>query len=353
MAAPADYLDAADLKNALSGGLIREDVLDEIFDISDIPTPFLDSIGTDTHDNPYSEWTEDVLDAPDLTNARVSGSDNPGTNNAKAGTRSGNHSQISTKKVEVTTRVQNTDNIGRSDEMGYQSGRRLQELRRDIEAISLSNQASVQDDNNATAGKSGGFGAILKTNDSFGAGGASGGFNTGTKLIAAPTVGNARAMTFTMVRDQIEATYLLGAQPSMLMAVPGLTKRLGTFLISAASTGVAAQPVANISGTAPTSQVAQGYVDAFKTDFGFLMQIIPNRLQQTYTSADATQVTNVFGYDPQYLRLSVMGGWETMPLAKLGLSDRKLMVVDWMLKCMVEKAHFVVRDINPTLAVTA
>ncbi len=324
-------------------------MLDEIFDISDIPTPFLDSIGGDTHDNPYSEWTEDVLDAPDLTNARVSGSDNPGTNNAKVGTRSGNFSQISTKKVEVTTRAQNTDNIGRSDEMGYQSGRRLQELRRDVEAISLSNQASVSDDNNTTAGKSAGFGAIIKTNDSFGAGGASGGFNTTTKLTAAPTVGNARALTWTMVRDQIEAVYMLGAQPTQLMSVPGVTKRLGAYLLGS---GIVAQPTANVSGTSAVAQVAQGYVDAFKTDFGFLMQMVPNRLQQTYTSADATQVANVYGYDPQYLALSVMGGWETMPLAKLGLSDRKLMAVDWLLKCMVEKAHFAIRDINPTLAVT-
>jgi hypothetical protein len=352
MAAPADYLDAADLKNALSGGLIREDVLDEIFDISDIPTPFLDSIGTDTHDNPYTEWTEDVLDVPDLTNARVSGSDNPGTNNAKVGTRSGNHSQISTKKVEVTTRVQNTDNIGRSDEMGYQSGRRLQELRRDQEAIALSNQASVQDDNNATAGKSAGLGAILATNDLFGAGGASGGFNTGTKLVAAPTPGTGRALSWTYIRDMVEATYLLGAMPTQLMSVPQITKRIGSFLIANATTAAVATPTSNISGTAPTSQVAQGYVDAFKTGFGFLMQIVPNRLQQTYLST-ATPVANVYGYDPEYIRLSLMGGYETMPLAKLGLSDRKLMVADWTLKVMVEKAHFVVRDILPTSAVVA
>jgi hypothetical protein len=39
MAAPADYLDVSDLKAVLAGGLIREDVAQDIFDISDIPTP--------------------------------------------------------------------------------------------------------------------------------------------------------------------------------------------------------------------------------------------------------------------------------------------------------------------------
>src|ERR1041385_2583257 len=159
MAAPADYLDVSDLKSVAAGGLVREDVLDQIFDISDIPTPFLDMIGTDGYDNPYSEWTEDKLAAPDTANKKVSGSDITSADN-KASTanakRVGNHAQISTKPVMVTDRTQSTDQIGRSDEMGYQTARRLQETRGDVEAIALSGQASVQDDNNATAGQSAG-----------------------------------------------------------------------------------------------------------------------------------------------------------------------------------------------------
>jgi hypothetical protein len=142
------------LKSVTSGGLIREDVLDQIFDISDIPTPFLDMIGTDPFDNSYSEWTEDKLAAPNTANAVVSGSDiassqnNANVTNAK---RVGNQAQISIKAVMVTSRGQATDSIGRSDEMGFQTARRLQELRRDVEAIALSAQGSVADDNNANS----------------------------------------------------------------------------------------------------------------------------------------------------------------------------------------------------------
>src|ERR1044072_3348482 len=128
MAAPADYLDVSALKNVAAGGLVREDVLDEIFDCSDIPTVFLDMIGTDGFTNSYSEWTEDKLAVPDLTNKKISGSDIASTDNKASlanAKRVGNHAQISTKPVMVTTRGQATNSIGRSDEMGYQTARRL------------------------------------------------------------------------------------------------------------------------------------------------------------------------------------------------------------------------------------
>lgn len=346
MAAPADYLDTKDLKDVQAGGLVREDVLAKIFDISDIPTPFLDMVGEGSFSNSYSEWIDDQLAAPNLNNAVVSGSDiNPVT--TATGARVGNHAQISTKGVSVTERVQHTDNIGRSDEMGYQTARRLQELRRDVEAIALSTQASVADDNNATAGKSAGLSAWIKTNDSFGATGASGGFNNGTKLVDAPTSGTARAGTYTMIRDQIEAVYLLGGNPTTLMSVPQITKRFSSFLFT---TPDAATPTANVSGTEPASQVSQGYIDVFRTDFGFTVKIVPNRLQQAYGGGAKA---DVFLIDPEHVQVAYLYGYKVEPLAKLGLSHRKVLSVDWMLKCLLERAHAVIRDLTPTAAWTA
>jgi hypothetical protein len=347
-AAPADYLDTADLKSVTAGGLIREDVLDNIFDCSDIGTPFLDMIGTDGFENSYSEWTEDALIAPNTANASISGADAASANNNANVTnakRVGNQAQISTKLVWVTTRGQATTSIGRSDEMGYQTARRLQELRRDVEAIALSPQASVADDNNATAGKTGGMDAWLKTNVTTGATGAVGGFNTGTKLVVAPTNGTKAALTWAMVSTQIENVYNLGGNPTVLMSVPGMTKRIGQYLIG---TPLSAKATQNIQGSGDgVSQTAQMYVDAFKTDFGFMMQLIPNRLQQLYTTA-----ATVFGIDPRFWKLGLLYGWKVEPLGKVGLSDRKMLHVDWMLKAYLERANFSIRDRDPTLAVT-
>lgn len=357
-AAPADYLDVSDLKSVAAGGLVREDVLDEIFDISDIPTVFLDMIGTDGFSNPYSEWTEDKLAAPSLTNRRVSGSDVASTDNDATnanGKRVGNHAQISTKEVMVTERSQNVDVIGRSDEMGYQTSQRLIELRRDVEAICTSQgQASVQDDNNATPGQSATLGSWITTNKDLGVGGAVPGFQTGTKLVTAQTAGAERALTFALIRTQIENVYTLGGNPTVLMSVPGVTKRLAEYLFT---TPNAAAPTANVNGTgAGVAQVSQGYIDTFKTDFGTLMQIVPNRLQQTYLSIGGDpdpQVANVYGLDPRFWRLGLLYGWKVEPLAKLGLSHRKMLHVDWMLKAFLERANFLIADIDPTLAVTA
>lgn len=349
-ATPSDYLDVSDLKAVLSGGLIREDVLDQIFDISDIPTPFLDMIGTDGFTNSYSEWTEDKLVAPTTTNKIVSGSDaNSANNNANVtnAKRVGNHAQISTKLVMVTERGQAVTSIGRSDEMGYQTARRLQELRRDVEAAALSINASVLDDGVAVAGQSAGLSAWMVTNTSIGATGANGGFQTGTKLVTTRTPGTKRALSFAFISTQIENVYNLGGMTDTLMSVPGVTKRLGQFLLTTANS---AKPTQNIQGTGDgVSQTAQMYVDAFKTDFGFFMKIIPNRLQQNYGAAQA----DVFGLDTRFIKLALLYGWKVDALAKVGLSFRKMLHVDWMLKLTLERAQFIVADIDPTVAVTA
>lgn len=351
MAVPSDYLDTADLKGVLAGGLIREDVLNEIFDISDIPTPFLDMIAADSFENSYSEWTEDKLIAPVITNAAVSGRDivstdnNANVTNAK---RLGNHAQISFKTVQVTTRGQATGQIGRSDEMGYQTARRLQELRRDVEAIALGFQASVQDDNNATAGKSAGLAAWLTSNINMGATAVAGGFVTGTKLVTARTPGTGRALSFAFISTQIENVYTLGGMPTICMSVPGVTKRLAQFLFT---TVYSAKPTQNVDGTGNgVNQTSQGFIDSFKTDFGFFMQIVPNRLQQSYTGAT---LADLFLIDPRYLKLSTLYGWKVEPLAKVGLSDRKLLSVDWMLKVLLERAHCMISDLTITATVTA
>ena len=57
--AASDYWDSQDLKAVAAGGLVREDVMDKIWDISSIPLPFMDNVREDSHDNSYCEWTQD------------------------------------------------------------------------------------------------------------------------------------------------------------------------------------------------------------------------------------------------------------------------------------------------------
>jgi hypothetical protein len=166
--ATADYWSSADLKAIDFGGLINEDVMQQIMDISSISLPFTSSFGSGSVKNSYYEWTIDELADPDTTNAKVDGQDTESLNDAKGGSRVGNHAQISTKNVIVTTRARQSDSIGTSDELAKQVMRRNEELRRDVEAIMLTEQGSQADDGDTTPGLSAGLSAWLETNTNFG-----------------------------------------------------------------------------------------------------------------------------------------------------------------------------------------
>jgi len=337
-------LDSADLKAVGYKGLINEDVMQQIWDISKIPLPFTDMIGTETCKNSYKEWTTDELAAPKIDNAVVDGADASG-NDTKTGARVGNHCQISTKVVRVSTRAQESDVIGRSNELIYQVMRRQQELKRDVEAIALGRQASAADDGNTTPGHSAGLAAWLVTNDYRGAGGSAAGFSNGT--VAAPVAGTARALSETMVRDCVQAVYTQGGDPTVLMSTPGVIRKFSEYLFS--SSARVATLMAD-QGKSDMPAVALGTVNVFVTDFGKL-DLVPNRLQQLIDLS--TDTADVYVLDPQYLSFGYLHGYRTEPLAKTGLSDVRQIAVDWTLIVHTEKAHGIIADIDPTLAVVA
>jgi hypothetical protein len=154
-------IDAFNLKSIETGGVIHEDVMDKIFDISRIPLPFTDLVGSTKHKNERFDWVVDELNAPDLTNQRVDGQD-AGDLVAITGGRVGNHSQISDKVIAVSYRADASDTIGRAKELAYRLTRANQEIRRDVEAAALFNQASVPG-TDAVAGVTGGLPTWIET----------------------------------------------------------------------------------------------------------------------------------------------------------------------------------------------
>jgi hypothetical protein len=348
-------LDAATLKGVVRGGLIREDVMNQIWDISKIPLPFTDAIGTETSGNPYKEWTTDALAAPNLTNAVIDGSDASG-NNTVTGLRVGNHHQISTKVVRTSFRADSSNVIGRTKELSYQMMRRQQELRRDVEAIALTNQASFADTGSA-AGNAGGLPSWLTTNFSAGATGAIGGFQS-SGVTLKRTYGTARALTETLVRDAVQSVYSQGGDPTIMMSVPGVIRRFSEYLFTS-SARVAT--LMSDQGKSASAATAMGAVNVFVTDFGTL-KLVPNRLQIPYTGtagsttgvyASSGVSADVFILDPSYLAMSYLKGYRTEELAKTGLAENRQMSVDWTLICNTEKSHAIIGDITIASAVTA
>lgn len=337
-------LDSADLKAVDYNGLINEDVMQKIWDISRIPLELTDRIGTDTCKNSYKEWTTDELEDPDTDNAKVDGADTNTDNDTKTGARVGNHCQISTKTVQVSTRANESDSIGGAGSLSYQVMRRQQALRRDVEAIMLTNQASVADDGNTTAGRSGGLGAWLVTNDFRGVGATATGFANG--LVAAATDGTKRGLTEALVRECVAAIHQEGGDPSVAMSVPSVISAFSQYLFSS-SARVAT--LTSDQGKSEAKATALGAVNFFVHDFGTL-ELVDNRLQQLTGTSDAA---SLYIIDPAYLSIGYLHGYRTEPLAKTGLAEKRQMAVDWTLIVHNEKAHGVIADIDVALPMAA
>ena len=339
-------LDSADLKGVLVNGLIREDVMNKIWDISKIPLPFTDMVGSGSAKNEYKEWTTDELAKPDVSNAVVDGADATG-NDTKTGARVGNHHQTSDKVVKVSYRADASDTIGRAKELSYQLMRRQQELRRDVEAIALENQASVADDGDSVAGKVGGLPTWLETSVENGT---PGGFNTGTALTTPYVSGGAPvAMTEASVRDVVESIYDQGGDATKLMTIPKIIRKFSEYLFTS-SARVAT--LMSDQGKSQSKAAALGSVNIFVTDFGTL-DFVPNRLQQKQQAAAPGDSAFVFILDPEYLSLCYLYGYRTDMLAKTGLAENRQMAVDWSLIVNTEKAHGMIGDIDPTADVVA
>lgn len=345
----ADNLDAANLAAVAYKGLINEDVMQQIWDISNIPLPFTDRIGSDGSENQYTEWTQDRLQAVNVNNAKVDGADTIGDQDTNTGKRVGNQHQISTKTVKVSTRAREVNTIGFSDTLAYQVMMRQRELRRDVEAISLEPQASVADDGNTTPGRAGGLASWLTSSTSRGTGGADGGFSGGT--VSAPTPGNGRAITESLVRDNAQSVWQLGGNPSVLMSVPNVIRRLSEYMFTSSARIATLRREA---GPGVNAAQAIGAVNVFLTDFDVVLEMVPNRLQQTYQSGDASPipVANVYLIDPEMVMQKFLHGYRVEPLSKTGLADKRQMAVDWSLAVLNEEAHGLIADIDPTQAAT-
>lgn len=337
-------LDSADLK-AASRGMIREDVLKKVWQIDNIPLPLSDRIRKGSADNEYTEWTIKELAAVDLNNAVVDGADTPG-NNTKIGQGLGNRCQESIKVVRVSDRAVNSDTITYENELAGQVSDRQKELRRDVEGISLSQQGSIADDGNTIAGKTAGIGAFLVTNISFGATGVHPGFQSGTKLVTAPTPGTKRALSEAILKSIVASVYTNGGDENdrigMMMRPPV------KMLISDYAYGTTVKAAAIQRQTDGDQGQIISSVDMWRTDFGYL-EMIPNRLQPN--TAAATSTVYLFNFD--YLEQAFLKDYYVKELATTGLAENRLMAVDWCIKVLNEKAHGAIFDVDEAVAMVA
>lgn len=369
-----------------TGGMVREDVMDKIFDVSKIPLPFTDRIGRSTHGNRYFEWAIDRLAAPSTANAQSEDLDAEtagGADDSAEPTygRIGNHSQISSKTLHVSERAKYASTIGFRNAMAYQLMMRGNELRRDIEAMALQNRSSNADDpSGASVGTTAGLEAWVADEDERGTviynatgGNASqyrdistggigiGGWpnRTGTEItdIDYSSVTAVTAVAEQDIRDVVQAIYERGWSETtnlVLMARPSMIRKISEYMFTSSAR---ISTLTNMGSDEVSKRVAQGAVNVFLTDFGVL-EMVPNRLMQqsnrTGADGDSTPLCDsILIFDPTYLSLSFMQGYTTLQLARDGLQDKRMIYADWGLRVNNWCAVGGIFGADATAAVTA
>lgn len=303
---------------------IREDLSNVISNISPEETPFVSNVGKGKAKNTFFEWQTDTLAAPDGANAVVEGDEAAFTTPA-ATTRLGNYTQISRKTLIISGTVEAVDKAGRKSEEAYQMAKRGAEIKRDMEAMALANQAAVVG-NTTTPRRTAGLPTWLTSNVSRGASGVNGVLTNGVPTTAAVD-GTTRAFTEALLKPVLQSVWTNGGSLKMLMVGPGNKVVASTF------PGIAQQRY-DVGGAKPTSII--GAADIYVSDFGNV-SIVPNRFQRN---------RDAFVLDPAYAEIVYLRPLFREKLAKTGDAEKSQMVVEWGLKVNNEAAHGVIADLT-------
>jgi len=311
MAQPSNAFDTYDAVG------IREDLQDVIYSISPTDTPFMSSAGREAVRNTLHEWQTDSLAAASTSNAVIEG-DEATLDASTATSRLSNTTQIMDKTVVITGTQEAVDKAGRASELAYQIAKKSKELKRDMEATLLANQAEVVGDN-ATARKFGSINSWIASNDVFGAGGASGGAGN-----TARTDGTQAALTEANLKTVIKNVWNAGGNPSVIMVGPFNKQKISGF------TGGSTRFDASEDKTLYTS------IDVYSSDFGDL-EVVPNRFSR---DRDAHVL------DMDYWSIGFLRDFTMHELSKTGDSEKRQMLVEFTLISRNEAASGGVYDLT-------
>jgi hypothetical protein len=315
----------------------REELADTIYRITPEETPLFSALSKQSLKSKHPEWQTETLATP-ANNAQIEG-DEYSYSAPSATTRVGNYTQISWKTGLVSETADVVDKAGREKELTHQRLKRGIEVRKDIEYAMLINQASVAG-SDTVARQSAGFPAWLTSNDSRGATGSDGGFNSGTGVVDAATNGTQRAFTKSILDTVIQATYVAGGNPSKMFLSPYNKQVFSSFM---SDTDVA--QFRYNAGRGKNMIVASA--DIYLSDFEEIA-MVPNRVMAT----DATSARNGILITPGMAAVGILRPMATEYPAKTGDANKFVIKSEWCLVMKNQAAHGVAADLYGLTAST-
>lgn len=293
----------------------REDLVDTVYMISPTETPTLTALGRGTAKAVLHEWTTDVL-ATAAANEKVEG-DDATIDAAAAKTRLNNRTAISNKVAGVTKTQQAVDKVGMQDALAEDVGKKLKEIKRDMNLMIHSNTAKVAG-NDTTARKTAGIPTWLKDNvNAVGADPTGDGSDTATN-------GTQRAFAESQLLEVSEECFNNGGSPSLLI--------VGTFNKRVASGFAGNQTRTSEADEKKIVNSVKVYEDDFNT-----LKIVADRFCVT---RNATLI------DTEYMKVAYLRSFDTWDLAVTGSSLRKQIEAEWALEVSNPAAHGIIRDLT-------
>jgi hypothetical protein len=277
--------------------------------------------------NLYEEWLEDSMNAVPSNTAILQGDEIGAAEAQTLPSRRGNHTQIYKKTYSVSRSAQQVAPYGYDNELVRLRGREVKNMRRTIEQSLVGNSAS-QASAGGTGGLMAGLESIISTNASRGAGGAGTGWNSGTKLFAAPTDGTQRVLDETTVfNDVIKLAYDNGypiKNGRMIMGNSAVVDR-----ISKTFTG-------NQSRQTEDKNKVNNYIDMIQSTMGdtFIVKRNPRVRQRTLLIVDMSEIELRTVQDIKY---------KTLPMTHD--AERETLIAELTMICR-EKAQIVIADLT-------
>lgn len=323
MTVPTNMFQKASLKGN------REDLLDKIFNTSPSEVPLSTSFGRTTAITDFHEWQTDVLGSASASNKMIDGDDV--TLDAQVATvRIGNHLQIFNGSIGVSRRANIVKKAGRGAEMAYLKGKKMLELKRNIEAMVLSPTQVAIAATTSVAGQSGGLGVQCVSNPLHNGAGATAAWTSGAPT-AAITGGTNRTFTKALLDTACQNIFITSGQFAEMLVLSPAHK-----VLFSAFSSIAANRLDVKKGGGQGAVVAGA--DVYMSDFGTL-SVVPHYLM---SGGDTAYVLNT-----DYIDLAFLDGFKTTDLAKTGDSDKVLITADCCLSVRAPTAQAKIANLTP------
>jgi hypothetical protein len=301
----------------------REDLANDIYNISPTATPLISAIARNAATAVNHEWQTDALSTP-ANNAKREGAE-AATTISVATVRLGNLTQISDKVPKVSRTQREVDTAGRSDEMLYQIMKMGKELKNDMEFALLANKAKVTGNEDSTARELAGIESWIADNVSLGAGGTA---PTGDGTDARGA-GTPRVLSEGLLKGVLADIWDEGGDPDLIMC-GSFNKQAMSAFVGGGTSGPAQRTVDG------NSKSVTAAIDVYVSDFGSL-KVVPAR--HMVQSSMLVLQSDMFC-------LSELSTIQSSPLAKNGDYDRELLNVEYTLESKNAKSSGIIADLT-------